>query len=132
RHELANENNAALVPLANIVAQVHLSKVAISRPRYAEHPRVEELKGDDAHEGLALALVEGETGRQPFFQQRRRHAVGGEEEVAPARGKEGKRHGRLLLEQWRQRIALLPRQPPKDRAQVELLGVEPRFHLAPT
>src|SRR5262249_9136951 len=92
RHELADEDHAALAAVADVEAQVQLAEVAVARPADAEHPRVEELEGHQADEGLPVAQVQRQPGRQALLEQIRRDGVGREEQVLPAGGQERLAH----------------------------------------
>src|SRR5262249_11440690 len=93
RHELADEHDAALLAEADVEAQVQLGEVAVAWPADAHDAGVEELEGNQADEDVAVAQVERQARRQPLLEQRRRHGVGGEEQVVPFGGQERTGHG---------------------------------------
>src|SRR5262250_3880697 len=64
RNQLAHEDDAPASAIRHIEAQVDLREITGPRPGHSPHARVDEVDGDEAREGAAVARVEAQSGGQ--------------------------------------------------------------------
>src|SRR4030095_14254321 len=73
RHQLAHKNYAASPGIgrfsSHIETQIHFLKIAMQRDRKTEKASIEKQKSDDAHERLAVFIIDlGASGNERFNQ----------------------------------------------------------------